>query len=213
MTKKKKRRTSDIRMSVFSFACLLICWVGVTLTAFYLGCVLGRSDRNLVSTPAFPIYERVGESDRSSSFSFPKVLGDRRPSSQDPDLLDPQPRPLPMLQEKTGSTGGLPEAGGTAVEASAVKPEVSAPPAPSLSKMLIQVASFRDSMKAERLVGDLSRKGYRCFLMPPGDPDSQRPLYRVFVGPFTNRGMAEEIKEILQEKEGFKGIYIRKGTP
>ncbi len=214
MTKKKKERFSEIRFSLFSLACLFFCWVGVTFIAFHLGFVMGNAGQARENGNRFPIYERVGEPERSPSFSYPKILGEGDSSYPVPAAQDRETvRQSPRDSHKPKPTRNRPGMASGAGDFSPAKPLTHpAQETPASPERVIQVASFRDAQKAERLVGALNRKGYRCFFTPSRETGAGSSLYRVFVGPFSSLEGAARKKAELEKKEGFEGIYIRHGT-
>ena len=77
------------------------------------------------------------------------------------------------------------------------------------SERLLQIATFSEPQRAERVVRALKEKGYQSFHKKwlKGDPD--KTYYKVFVGPFPNQSEATEMKAQLENKEGYRGIMIR----
>ena len=70
-----------------------------------------------------------------------------------------------------------------------------------IGRFTINVGSFRERVKAERLMKELKEKGYKAFvaqaIIPPGGT-----WYRVSVGRFPSRGEAQAFGRALKEKEG-----------
>lgn len=85
-------------------------------------------------------------------------------------------------------------------------PSPSAPPAGS--GWVVQVAALRDRGAAVSIVQRLTRKGFKAFLVEPtrGAP---APGYRVRVGPFQDRGQAEQASRRLEREEQFKPFITR----
>jgi cell division septation protein DedD len=85
-------------------------------------------------------------------------------------------------------------------------PTASAPPAGS--GWVVQVAALRDRGAAVSIVQRLTRKGFKAFLVEPtrGAP---APGYRVRVGPFQDRGQAEQASRRLEREEQFKPFITR----
>ena len=74
---------------------------------------------------------------------------------------------------------------------------------------MLQIASFREPERAEHLVRELRKKGYRCFHRV-SDPSGVAGGYcRLFVGRLQSAEMALELKERLEQREGYKDILIR----
>ena len=74
---------------------------------------------------------------------------------------------------------------------------------------MLQIASFREPERAEHLVRELRKKGYRCFLRASDPSGADGGYCRVFVGPLPSAEMAAEVKERLEQREGYKDILIR----
>lgn len=66
----------------------------------------------------------------------------------------------------------------------------------------VQVVASRSKTDAERLVKILKARGYPVFLVAPDATNGQGELFRVQVGPFTSRDVAE-IASAQLVKEGF----------
>jgi len=83
------------------------------------------------------------------------------------------------------------------------EPKVQAIPEQKLpmGKFTINVASFRQKVRAERLMGELKNKGYKAFVAEASIP-KRGTWYRVSVGRFPSRGEAETFARELKEKEG-----------
>jgi cell division septation protein DedD len=89
------------------------------------------------------------------------------------------------------------------------------PPGTSVASQTrtLQVASFRESDRAERQVRELKKKGYTCYSLASVHPENRKAYYRVFVGPFSNEENAREIKEKLEINGGFRDILMLSGDP
>ncbi len=74
---------------------------------------------------------------------------------------------------------------------------------------MLQIASFREPERAEHLVRELRKKGYRCFHRASGPSGADDGYCRVFVGPLPSAEMAVQVKERLEKQEGYKDILIR----
>ena len=83
------------------------------------------------------------------------------------------------------------------------EPKVQAIPEQKLpmGKFTINVASFRQKVRAERLMGELKNKGYKAFVAEASIP-KRGTWYRVSVGRFPSRGEAETFARELKEKDG-----------
>lgn len=71
----------------------------------------------------------------------------------------------------------------------------------------VNVASFRERVRAERLTKELEKKGYKAFVEEA--PISKKGTwYRVAVGRFSSRGEAQTFARTLKEKEKM-GSFVR----
>jgi cell division septation protein DedD len=87
--------------------------------------------------------------------------------------------------------------------AKAETPEIQAKPEEKLpiGRFTINVGSFREKVRAERVLEELKDKGYKAFVTEA--TISQRGTwYRVSVGRFPSRGEAQAFAQVLKEKEG-----------
>lgn len=64
----------------------------------------------------------------------------------------------------------------------------------------VNVASFRERVRAERLTKGLEKKGYKAFVEEAAIP-KKGTWYRVAVGRFSSRGEAQAFARTLKEKE------------
>jgi len=64
----------------------------------------------------------------------------------------------------------------------------------------VNVASFEQRMRAERLTKELEKKGYKAFVEEAAIP-KKGTWYRVAVGRFSSRGEAQTFARALKEKE------------
>jgi cell division septation protein DedD len=79
------------------------------------------------------------------------------------------------------------------------------PPAPApVTGVNFQVSALKKQNDAEKMVGELKKKGFRAFILNPA-PNDRVPFYRVQVGPFSDPVDAEAAKQKL-EKAGYKPI-------
>jgi cell division septation protein DedD len=71
----------------------------------------------------------------------------------------------------------------------------------------VQVAAYPDRRDAEKLVKQLASKGYPAFVMDPvqGAPTK---LFRVRVGKYPNRTVAEGVQAQLAKAEQFTTAWI-----
>ena len=82
-------------------------------------------------------------------------------------------------------------------------------PKDTANERLLQIATFSEPQRAERVVQALKEKGYRSFQKEWLHGDSQKAYYKVFVGPFPSKTEASETKARLEGEEGYRGILIR----
>jgi flagellar motility protein MotE (MotC chaperone) len=82
-------------------------------------------------------------------------------------------------------------------------------PNDTANERLLQIATFSEPQRAERVVQALKQKGYRSFQKEWLQGEPQKAYYKVFVGPFPSETKASETKARLEKKEGFRGIMIR----
>jgi cell division septation protein DedD len=78
------------------------------------------------------------------------------------------------------------------------------PPHPSAKVFNYQIAAFKRSADAEKLLNDVKKKGFRAFILAPA-PDDAKAFFRLLVGPFGNVIEAEQVKKEL-ETAGYKPI-------
>jgi cell division septation protein DedD len=70
-----------------------------------------------------------------------------------------------------------------------------------------QIGAVRKAADAQKLLDGVKKKGFRAFILSPGEGDSN-PYYRVQVGPFTDLVEAEGAKKKL-ESEKYQ-VYSKK---
>ncbi len=74
---------------------------------------------------------------------------------------------------------------------------------------VLQIATFSEVQRAERVVQALRQKGYASFQKEWIHGKPRKTYYKVFVGPFPDADKATEMKGKLEKKEGYRGIMIR----
>jgi len=140
----------------------------------------------------FTFYDSVRKEDQGALQPAPP------PPRADPDPLPEPPAPTraepPKKPEPAPKRERVPEA-------------APAPSAAPSNVVNFQVGLFRKASGAQRLLGDLKRKGFRAFILAPAPGDSN-PLYRVQVGPFADVIEAEQVKKKL-EREKYQ-VYSKK---
>lgn len=215
MGKTKKDHFFEVQFSLPSLVGLLLCWVGIALTAFYLGFLMGRTDQMEKDRKRYAVSEVVSEDENVAQLTFTEELAR---SETDLENLS-----LSGQDGKGKGRDSQKDASGPGETVSPVPPPVLSsgkPPSEKPSRVearpeahVLQVASFREKERAETLVSQLKKKGYSCFHSGSTHPVSNRAYFRVFVGPVSGRKEADRIKSILERDEGFQGILIRSVTP
>jgi cell division septation protein DedD len=187
MGKSTKRRPIEIRFSPLSLLCLFFIWVGVSGLAFYVGILVGRMEQMREIRRVYRADESVVAEEELPVLSFEESLtapdeqvGAGRPSV----TVTPKARPAEALPKPAAEDGQT----GIAV---------------------LQIASFREPERAEHLVRELRKKGYRCFHRASEPSGGDGGYCRVFVGPLPSVEMAEEVKKRLEQGEGYRDILIR----
>jgi DedD protein len=100
-----------------------------------------------------------------------------------------------------GEPSSVAKSGGTPASASAL-PQV--PPGVEVgTAFTVQVAASRNREDAEKLVKQLTSRGYAVFVVTPEFASASDNLFRVQVGPFATREEAEKVRAKIA-KEGFK---------
>jgi len=82
-------------------------------------------------------------------------------------------------------------------------------PKNTAAERLLQIATFSEPQRAERVVLALKQKGYHSFQKECLHGEPQKAYYKVFVGPFPTKTKASEMKAKLEQNEGYRGIMIR----
>jgi cell division septation protein DedD len=72
---------------------------------------------------------------------------------------------------------------------------------PSIGRFTVNAGSFKDRMRAERFMDELTETGYEAFVMKATIPESGT-FYRVSVGRFESREEALALAKELREKKG-----------
>jgi rare lipoprotein A len=74
-----------------------------------------------------------------------------------------------------------------------VSPELSGPQGTGTGRFAVQIGAFSRNTNADDLAAKLNREGYAAYVLPPVGAG----LYRVLVGPYSGRAIADQIKEKL----------------
>jgi cell division protein FtsN len=75
---------------------------------------------------------------------------------------------------------------------------------------LVQVASFKARQDAEQMKGRLILKGFNVYIIPVSHP-TKGNWFRVVVGPFGNRGLAQQAQVNLAKNERLNGMITTGG--
>lgn len=130
---------------------------------------------------------------------------------EDPQSAEKIERALQSTRAKTGSknkAAAAPEA--KAEEVAEIRPEVAEiRPNDKANERLLQIATFSEPQRAERVVQALKEKGYRSFQKESLYGEPQKTYYKVFVGPFPSKSEASEARAKLEQTEGYRDIMIR----
>ncbi|MEW6443954.1 MAG: SPOR domain-containing protein [bacterium] len=194
MVREQQNRSIQVRFSLLSFVGLMLCWGAVSALSFYGGTLVGRmSELNDQIERAARIEKMVAEEEQAP-LSFPQALSQTAPAAA--------PRPVAVAApgkaepKKSDASEASDEPAAAAVSGTA-----------PVEEKVLQVGSFRDLGKAQRLVQSLRGKGHAAFMGISG-PAGSDPNYRVYVGPFPDGGAAARTKDVLEKQEGFRGILL-----
>ncbi len=219
MSNQEIKKSLEIRFSLFSLTCLMICWLGITFLAFYLGSILGRMEQSQETQQRYLVPERKIANEETNFFSFDKEL--TKPDNKPVDIASPSKKDTTALEKilQAATTGKTENSSPIVHNETIQKKSVIAVPSPAVTQKkkkseskVVQIASFRDKERAELLVHKLKKKGYRCFSNQSSTSDVHAPLYQVFVGPFSNSDKAFKIKTKIEEQEGFRNMIVRTGS-
>lgn len=204
MKTSSKRRIFEVRFSLLSLVALLFCWVGISLVAFYLGFLMGRTGEMDKVGRRHSVRETAVAFEDEPRVAFPDVLSDSK--AEDHSLPEREVvGPATAIHEPPPPPGIPP-----------TKHDVSQEASRKLNTArgrVIQVASFREQAGAEKLVAELEKKGYRCFSSRSVQPETKKAYYRVFVGPVPDEQDALRLKDELEKREGYRDIMIRSAYP
>jgi len=213
----------EIQLTGKQLVFLFMATTVVAVVIFLLGVLVGRNVRNdqaasadaqtavepaPVESGAPPQPATGGESagPTSEDLSYAQRLQGEDPKEQlkggsaaataePPAPAEPEPQPQPESPPPAVSPGS-----GEAAAPATTRP------APS--GWVVQVAALRDRSAAVAIVQRLSRKGYQAFILEPSR-GAPAPGYRVRVGPFPDRGQAEQASLRLEREEQFKPFITR----
>lgn len=139
-------------------------------------------------------------------FDFYTILPNMSVEHTEEAAIDPQPtRTIPARE--------LPPQNAAPVQARRTPP-----PQPSHTpqtqaatlheKYIIQVASFRSHAQAESLKASLALKGFESNIQPI-TMSNQQVWYRVYLGPFVDRGDAKTVQSKLESKQKLNSFVLK----
>ncbi|KTD03592.1 SPOR domain-containing protein [Fluoribacter gormanii] len=91
------------------------------------------------------------------------------------------------------------------VSPAANNPPIAKPATPDKGKYLVQVASFKARRDAEQMKGTLILKGFSVYIIPVSHP-TKGNWFRVVVGPYSNRALAQQAQITLAKSERLNGM-------
>jgi hypothetical protein len=209
MVKEQKGRPVQIRLSLYSFLGLILCWLLVGTLAFYGGTIVGRMAELRDAMERASRVEKIAPKEDALPLRFSEDL-----SSDAPPFLD-RTGETRRVGEVPGKGPGSEVRAGTDPIGSQQSMTLSTS-APSngiteegvvLEDKVLQIGAFRELERAEHLVQGLKAKGYPAYIVSAGATE-QEPHHRVFVGPFPDPEAANQVRELLEGKEGLHGILL-----
>jgi len=230
MSRDKAKRSVEIRFSLFSLICLMACWLGITLLAFFLGSMVGRMQQMTETKHRYAVPEHVVLEEDLPVLTFDEALSE-------PDIiLNPPPSPardtegrrtpkdLVSSSEKPLSTTSS-DTSPAKIDQSKVAQKLDKPqdsgaksknrvdkPKDKEIRRVIQIASFHEKTRAESMVEKLKKRGYSAFLSISDPEAGGKAYFRVFVGPFSNMEEALTMKKKLEGRDKIKKTLIRQDT-
>jgi cell division septation protein DedD len=132
------------------------------------------------------------------------ILGEKELPKEEREVEVPKEVSVsPLIQEKSEEKPQVAKVDEPKVRP---RPEEKLPTA----RYTVNVASFRERVRAERLSKELEGKGYKPFIAKSVIPQ-KGTWYRVSVGRFPSRGEAEDLARALKEKDGLNS-FVRELT-
>jgi cell division septation protein DedD len=193
----------------------------VLVVFFLLGVMVGRGVRGPGATDSTPSIESVQATGDPGAVPPPT-----KPAAGDLDYaalvgggdakkaIEPPSTPAdaadtPAASPDSSKTAPVPTSAGPAAKSAASKPDqavkMDAPKgaaAPTAGQWVVQVNAYSKKTAADNVVVSLKKKNFDAFVVQDG------PLYKVQIGPFTDRADADRVRTDLQ-KEGFKPLIKR----
>ena len=164
----------------------LLVFVGIVVLCsifFILGMLVGRQQgQKFVSIAAAEGAPRENvkpapTEEKPELTFFESVENEKQPALLEPAPADPPPAPEPPKK---------------------------AAPEPPANIINYQIAALRKPADADKLLGDVKKRGFKGFIMAPVAGEAS-PFFRVQVGPFSNVIEAEDARKKL-EAAGYKPI-------
>ena len=228
MSRDKAKRTVEIRFSLFSLICLMACWLGITLLAFFLGSMVGRMQQMNETKHRYAVPEHVVPEEDLPELTFDEALsepditlnqplfpardiaGQKKPkarvSDSDEVLTATSPDTSPGKIEKPKDIAEKPK-----LDSAKAKDRIDKPKEKAI-RWIIQIASFKEKTRAESMVEKLKKRGYRAFFRVSTAKAGGKAYYRVFVGPFSKMEDTLAVKKKLESKDKINNILIRQDT-
>ena len=169
-----------------TFTLLVFTGIVVLCSIFFiLGMLVGRQQGQkfafVASANTKPEAKAAPNEDKPDFTFYDSVKKENQAVLQRPPAPKVDPAPAPAAVEPPKES---------ALETAAV-------PANAIS---YQIGIFRKSEGAQKLLGEVRKKGFRAFMLAPAEGDAN-PLYRVQVGPFADLVEAQEAKKKLESQK------------
>ena len=146
----------------------------------------------------------------ASDFTYPGRLDDPVPEAGEggwPPGVPPPPEAV-VADSTPGGPAAPPSGGRRPGAAGAPDESVPAPPLAAGGPYTVQVTALQAADAAEQVVGRLIAKGFPAYVHPPA-PDDAVAMYRVRVGRYADRRLAEQVRRRLEQEEHFKPWITR----
>jgi DedD protein len=212
MARGAERRADEKGLSARYLVLIFLMGVAACAVFFSLGFLVGYNERpsrragtteqvtpsGVIPPTINPPLETVRPSGKE------KVGAPSAPPEVTPAETGKAAKPLATPAAESGAQmepSSVAKSGGTVPSASAL-PQV--PPGVEVgTAFTVQVAASRNREDAEKLVRQLTSRGYAVFVVTPEFARASDNLFRVQVGPFATREEAEKVRAKIA-KEGFK---------
>jgi cell division septation protein DedD len=196
---------------------LFMASVVVAVAVFLLGISVGRGVRDLGAEPAATTDVAVAPEPPTempppttttpADLSYHNQLqGQAAPAAEPTKPVEPPPPASEPAQEpaRSSSAGAGDRSGGAAAEqkpAEKAAEKPAATPRGPAGGWYVQANAFRSRENADKEAANLKAKNYGAVSVSSNPPGS---LFRVRVGPFSDRSEAERVAERLRREEGRK---------